>query len=104
MRRLVASIQNASGDLSLYWGVEYERRSLLRGGMADLWIVSDAVTHADAAVVLGGGLEVRPVAAADLYRRGLINRVLISQVVEDSVFSIGAIPESCTESKSSRCS
>ena len=60
--------------------------------MADLWIVSDKVTHADAAVVLGGGLEVRPFAAADLYRKGLVNKVLISQVEEDRVASIGVVP------------
>jgi uncharacterized SAM-binding protein YcdF (DUF218 family) len=65
-----------------------ERDPLLRG-MADLWIVSDTVTQADAAVVLGGGLEVRPFAAADLYRKGLVNKVLISQVGDDPVVSIG---------------
>ena len=72
-------------------GTWIERDPLLRD-MADLWTVSDAVTHADAAVVLGGGLEVRPFAAADLYRRGLVNKVLISQVEEGRVVSIGVVP------------
>jgi uncharacterized SAM-binding protein YcdF (DUF218 family) len=45
---------------------------------ADLWIVSDPLTRADAIVVLGGNSETRPPAAADLYRRGLANKVLIS--------------------------
>jgi uncharacterized SAM-binding protein YcdF (DUF218 family) len=68
-----------------------ERNPLLRG-MADLWIVSDRLTHADAAIVLGGFLEVRPFAAADLYRSGLVDKVLISQVGDDRVVSIGVVP------------
>src|ERR1700678_3190476 len=63
-------------------GAWIERDFLLRG-MAQLWIVSDAVTGADAAIVLGGGLDVRPFAAADLYRRGLVKKVLISQFADD---------------------
>jgi len=59
--------------------------------MADLWIISDTVTHADAAVVLGGGLDVRPFAAADLYRRGLVNKVLISQVGDEPAVSLGVV-------------
>jgi uncharacterized SAM-binding protein YcdF (DUF218 family) len=66
------------------------RASLLRG-MAQLWIVSDVVTPANAAVVLGGNVEVRPFAAADLYRRGLVNKILISQVDDDRVVSLGIV-------------
>jgi hypothetical protein len=47
-----------------------ERVPLLRGA-ANLWIVSDEATHADAVVVLGGGLEERPFIAADVYHKGL---------------------------------
>jgi uncharacterized SAM-binding protein YcdF (DUF218 family) len=53
------------------------RESLLQE-TADLWIVSDPLTHADAIVVLGGSYQTRPPAAADLYRRGLANKVLVS--------------------------
>jgi uncharacterized SAM-binding protein YcdF (DUF218 family) len=53
------------------------RESLL-GEAADLWIVSDPLTHADAIVVLGGNSQTRPPVAADLYRRGLANKVLVS--------------------------
>lgn len=71
-------------------GTWIERGPLLQG-MADLWIISDTVTHADAAVVLGGGLDVRPFAAADLYRRGLVNKVLISQVGDEPAVSLGVV-------------
>jgi uncharacterized SAM-binding protein YcdF (DUF218 family) len=54
------------------------RESLLQEA-ADLWVVSDPLTHADAIVVLGGNYQTRAPAAADLYRRGLANKVLVSQ-------------------------
>jgi len=54
-----------------------KRESLLQEA-ADLWIVSDPLTHADAIVVLAGNSQTRPPAAADLYRRGLANKVLVS--------------------------
>jgi uncharacterized SAM-binding protein YcdF (DUF218 family) len=53
------------------------RESLLRKA-ADLWIVSDPLTYADAIVVLGGNSQTRPPVAADLYRRGLADKVLVS--------------------------
>ena len=62
-------------------GIWVARGPLLRSA-AHLWIVSDPVTHADVAVVLGGDLELRPFAAAELYRNGWVGRVLVSQVEE----------------------
>ena len=53
------------------------RESLLQEA-ADLWVVSDPLTHADAIVILGGNSQTRPPAAAELYRRGLANKVLVS--------------------------
>ena len=72
-------------------GVWLGREPLLRGA-ADVWIVSDPVTHADAVAVLGGGLEVRPFVAAELYKKGLVTRILVSQVAEGGVSKILAIP------------
>jgi hypothetical protein len=65
-----------------------ERDPLLQDTAA-LWIVSDAVSPADAAVVLGGGLDVRPFAAAELYQQGLVKKVLVSQVSDDRTVAIG---------------
>jgi len=50
---------------------------MLRGA-ADAWIVSDRPGPADAAVVLGGGIEDRPFAAAEYYREGLVKKILVS--------------------------
>jgi uncharacterized SAM-binding protein YcdF (DUF218 family) len=66
------------------------RAPLLRAA-ADLWVVSDEVTHADAVAVLGGGLDVRPFAAADLYRQGLVDKVLVSNNGKDRAALIGAV-------------
>jgi uncharacterized SAM-binding protein YcdF (DUF218 family) len=63
-------------------GTWCDRAALLQGA-ANLWVVSDPITPADAVVVLGGGYDVRPVVAADLYAKGLVHQVLISQVEDD---------------------
>jgi len=61
-------------------------------GAAELWTVSDPVSRANAIVVLGGGLETRPFAAAELWRKGLADKILISQGSEGRAVSIGAVP------------
>jgi hypothetical protein len=76
-----------AGLLALVW---LEREPLLRGA-ADLWSVSDEVTPADAVAVLGGGLDVRPFAAAALYKQGLVRKVLISRVADGQAAEINAI-------------
>jgi uncharacterized SAM-binding protein YcdF (DUF218 family) len=58
----------------------------------DLWIVSDPVSRADAIVVLWGGLATRPFVAAELWRRGLADKILISQAPEERAVSMGAMP------------
>lgn len=50
---------------------------LLRSA-ADLWIVSDPIGPADAVAVFGGGIEDRPLAAAEYYRKGLVKKILVS--------------------------
>jgi uncharacterized SAM-binding protein YcdF (DUF218 family) len=67
---------------ALVSGAWLQRETLLRSA-ADLWIISDPVTPGDAVVVLGGGIDVRPFVAADLYNKGLVRKVLLSQVEED---------------------
>jgi uncharacterized SAM-binding protein YcdF (DUF218 family) len=61
-------------------------------GAADLWIISDPTTRADAIVVLGGGLEIRPFIAAELWRRGLADKILISQGSEERPGSMAGMP------------
>lgn len=68
----------------------FERSALLQG-LADLWVVSDPVTPADAVVVLGGGYDVRPIVAADLYAKGLVHKVLLSRVEDDHPSKFGPV-------------
>jgi hypothetical protein len=84
-RRSIAAALILAALAGLAWA---ERAPLLRRA-ADLWIVSDPLTPADVAVVLGGGLDVRPFVAAELYHKGLVKKVLVSQVADTRVTAIG---------------
>ncbi|HZT88961.1 MAG TPA: YdcF family protein [Stellaceae bacterium] len=59
---------------------------------AELWVVSDPAGPADAAAVLGGGLEDRPFAAAAYYRSGLVKKILVSNAYESLPQQLGLIP------------
>jgi uncharacterized SAM-binding protein YcdF (DUF218 family) len=52
--------------------------------LADAWIVNDVPVQADAIVVLGGGVQYRPIAAARLYKKGLASKVLIMDVASST--------------------
>jgi uncharacterized SAM-binding protein YcdF (DUF218 family) len=64
---------------------------LLRG-VTSAWIVSDQITHADAIVLLGGNFHVRPQAAAELYRRGVADRILVSRTVDELWAPASGVP------------
>jgi uncharacterized SAM-binding protein YcdF (DUF218 family) len=69
------------------------KREALLQGVADLWVVSDPIAPAEAVVVLGGGADVRPFVAADLYAKGLVQKVLVSQVQETPALKLGVEPD-----------
>jgi hypothetical protein len=60
------------------------KREALPRYAAEQWVLSDDIHPADAVVVLGGGLDTRPFAAADDYRNGLAHKILISNVPKQS--------------------
>jgi uncharacterized SAM-binding protein YcdF (DUF218 family) len=74
--------------LALVW---IEHATILRQ-LAGWWAVSDDLVHADAVVVLGGDLEVRPFAAAALYKHGFADKVLVSNVFMGKAERLGMIP------------
>ena len=86
--RLIAAILVAA---VVAGGVWLLRDALLRGA-ANVWIVSDPVTQSDVVAVLGGDLEVRPFVAAELYRKGLVHKVLVSKVPGTRSSRIGGVP------------
>jgi uncharacterized SAM-binding protein YcdF (DUF218 family) len=69
------------------------RAPLLRGA-AEVWIVNDPLTRADAIVVLGGGMETRPFEAARLYQLGLAPKILLTTTKPEPSEQLGAnLPE-----------
>jgi uncharacterized SAM-binding protein YcdF (DUF218 family) len=59
---------------------------------ADLWIVSDPVSPADAVAIFGGGVNDRPFAAATYYQRGYVRKILLSVNQVESAARLGAVP------------
>jgi hypothetical protein len=74
--------------------------SLLRG-LASRWIVSDSLDQADAIVVLGGGLDIRPSAAAELYKRGTAQQILVVKAETDKGREAGRMREKLSAQRSS---
>lgn len=74
--------------------VGYLFRTPLLTGLADAWVVNELATKADAIVILGGGLENRPFAAAKLFHAGVAPRVLYMDVKLSPAEELGvALPE-----------
>jgi uncharacterized SAM-binding protein YcdF (DUF218 family) len=69
----------------------HARDEILRG-VARAWMVSDPVVPADAVAVLGGGLETRPFAAADLYKRGITKRIVLAAVRPSPTEKLAILP------------
>jgi len=59
-------------------GSFWASRQRLLEAVVDAWTVSDPIAPAEAVVVLGGDPQTRAFAAAEIYRQGLVRRVLIS--------------------------
>ena len=60
--------------------------------VAASWGISDELRQADAAVVLGGDINVRPFAAADLYERGFVTTILVANTARQRAERLGFIP------------
>jgi uncharacterized SAM-binding protein YcdF (DUF218 family) len=76
-RRPLVAIAVAATALAAVAAKTLGRAALLpAAGRA--WVVSDQLEPADAAAVLGGGLETRPAAAAQLFTAGIVRQILVS--------------------------
>jgi uncharacterized SAM-binding protein YcdF (DUF218 family) len=87
-RRLKVISAIAVLAIGLAWA-EHER---ILQDIGAWWVVSDTLLHADAIVVLGGSLDVRPFAAADLYQRGFADKILVANVQLRRAEVLGLVP------------
>jgi hypothetical protein len=62
--------------------------------------VHDVIQPADAIVVLGGGLETRPFAAAALYKNGFAPKILVSDVKRSRAEKLGVVASHVREASS----
>jgi uncharacterized SAM-binding protein YcdF (DUF218 family) len=72
--------------------VGYVFRTSLLTGLAEAWVINDPVAKADAIVILGGGPETRPFAAAKLYRNGVAPMVIYTDVRPGPAEELGITP------------
>ena len=78
--------------LVLMLGCGWLFRTAILQGAADLWVVSDPLEDADAVAVLGGGVNTRPFAAADLYKAGKVKFVLLASVMPSQIEKYNIVP------------
>src|SRR5262245_41303971 len=64
------------------------RAPILRG-MAEWWVVSDPLERADAIVIL----DIRPFAAAALYKRGMADQILFSRAAPGPIDALQLLPK-----------
>lgn len=89
-RRLkVAAI--SFGLIALALGLVWWQRAPLLRGIAHLYIVSDSPAQADAIVILGGGVELRSLKAAELYHAGFAKQILVMQPERTELNTLGLI-------------
>ena len=81
-----------AGALSAMLVLAWTARSSLLTAAANICIVDDAFQEANAIVVLVGGLDTRPFAAAELFRRGLAPRILVSDTKTSPAERHGILP------------
>lgn len=72
--------------------VAYVFRAPLFTGLAEAWVINQPVSKADAIVILGGGLEDRPFAAAKLFHEEMAPRILYMNVRLNPAEEMGIIP------------
>jgi uncharacterized SAM-binding protein YcdF (DUF218 family) len=85
----------------IVFGLAWIERLAISRSIYRLWVVSDHLEPADAVAILGGRVETRPYAAAQLYTRGLVRKILVSSggfdANRDRLVELGIPPEAITE-------
>jgi uncharacterized SAM-binding protein YcdF (DUF218 family) len=79
----------ATGVLIL---IGYVFRAPLLTGIAEAWVVNEPAARADAIVILGGGVENRPFAAARMFHEGVAPMILYMDVKLNPAEELGVYP------------
>lgn len=90
-RRRLKFIGITVGLIALLLGLAWWQRAPLLRATARAWIVSDQPAPADAIVILGGGLELRTLKAAELYHAGFAKQILVMQPERTEITKLGLI-------------
>jgi uncharacterized SAM-binding protein YcdF (DUF218 family) len=77
--------------LSSLFAAVYIFRAPLLTGLVEAWIVDQPLQKADAIVVLGGGTDYRPFAAARLYREGWAPKILVMKTRVSPAAELGLV-------------
>jgi uncharacterized SAM-binding protein YcdF (DUF218 family) len=64
--------------VAILFALAWIKSQTILDGAGRIWAVSDQVEFAEAAVVLGGGTDTRPCAAAQLYKSGRVGRIMVA--------------------------
>lgn len=78
--------------VALAVGVAWLEHEPMLRHIAGWWAVSDELADADAIVVLGGDIDVRPFAAAALYKQGYAAKILLSNIQFGRAERLGLVP------------
>ncbi|MDX2041068.1 MAG: YdcF family protein [Acidobacteriota bacterium] len=90
-RRRLKAVGITLGIFAALLGLAWWQRAPLLRGVAHLYIVSDSPAPADAIVILGGGVELRSLKAAELYHAGFAKQILVMQPERTELNTLGLI-------------
>ena len=91
LERTLKALAIVTGSVCALLFVCFLFRAPILAAVADLWVVNEPVAKADAIIILGGGLENRPFAAANLYRDGVAPVVLYMNVHSSPAQDLGLV-------------
>lgn len=86
--------------LGVVGGLIFVFRAPLLRRAAGCWIINSHLTHADAIVVLGGGVDTRPIEAARLFQMGWAPRILLMNPRPSPATQLGLMPSEVDLSRS----
>ena len=98
-QRRLLRLSCAFGIALLLLFAGYLFRAPLLTGLAQAWVVNDPVAKADAIVILGGGLENRPLAAAKLFQDGVAPHILYMDVKLGPAEELGILPPEADQTR-----